>query len=163
MRLTPIEIRSHRFNARIRGYDTAEVEAFLDTVVSDFEEVVRENAKLRREGERLGRELEAHRSRERNIQNTLTTAHEVVEQLKRTAAKEAEVVVSQAELQAEKLLEEARSLRCDLQLEIAELRHLRNQLSCDLRQVIAKYTSRLDAYDTVQGVLVAEEVEPEAD
>ena len=163
MRLTPIEIRSHRFNTRMRGYDTAEVEAFLDTVVSDFEEVVRENARLRRESERLGRELEAHRSRERNIQQTLSTAQDVVEQLKRTAARESELVVSEAELQAEKLLEAARALRSDLQLEIAELRHLRNQLSCDLRQAISSYASRLDAYDAAQGVLVPAEIEPETD
>ena len=162
MRLTPIEIRSHRFNTRMRGYDTAEVEAFLDTVVSDFEEVVRENAKLRRESERLGRELETHRSRERNIQQTLTTAQEVVEQLKRTAGREAEVVVSEAELQAEKLLEEARSLRSDLQLEIAELRHQRNQISTDLRRTLAVYLSRLDAYDAGQSVIRPEEIEPQA-
>ena len=30
MRLTPIEIRQHRFNVRVRGFDRDEVEAFAD-------------------------------------------------------------------------------------------------------------------------------------
>ena len=104
MRLTPIEIRQHRFNVRLRGFDAHEVEAFLETVVSDFEDVVRENAQLRREIERLARELQAYQGRERNIQETLTTAQGIVEELKRTAMKEAEVLVSEAKLRGEKLL-----------------------------------------------------------
>jgi DivIVA domain-containing protein len=88
MRLTPLEIRQHRFTTRMRGFDAGEVEAFLETVVADFEDVVRENAQLRREAERLARDLDAYRAREKTIQDTLTTAQSVVEQLKRTAIKE---------------------------------------------------------------------------
>ena len=147
MRLTPIEIRSHRFNSRMRGYDGAEVDAFIETVVSDFEEVVRENARLRRESERLARELETHRSREKTIQDTLTTAQEVVDQLRRTAVKEAEVMVGEAELRSEKMLQESRARMSDLETQIAELRHLRGRLSTDLRSTLEGYLSRIEAYD----------------
>lgn len=155
MRLTPIEIRSHRFNTRLRGFDPAEVEAFVDTVVSDFEEVVRENAQLRRETERLGRELETHRVREKTIQETLTTAQEVVEQLKRTAMKEAEVTVSQAELRAEKMLDDAEVRRCDVDHQITELRHIRGRLSAELRKTLEGYRSLIDAYEEAQGAACA--------
>ena len=64
MRLTPLEIRQHKFGAAMRGFDRGEVVAFLDTVVADFEDVVRENARLRREAERLARERHAHLSGE---------------------------------------------------------------------------------------------------
>ena len=57
MRLTPIEIRRHRFSSRVRGFDRDEVRTFLDMVISDFEDVVRENAELRRDTERMVREL----------------------------------------------------------------------------------------------------------
>ena len=53
MRLTPIEIRRHRFSSRVRGFDRDEVRAFLDMVIADFEDVVRQNAQLRRDNERL--------------------------------------------------------------------------------------------------------------
>jgi len=107
MRLTPIEIRQHRFSVRLRGFDTAEVEAFLDAVVGDFEEVVRENAQLRRDAERTQREVDNYRGREANIQDTLTTAQGVVDQLKRTAVKEAEVIITEAELGSERLMQDA--------------------------------------------------------
>ena len=147
MRLTPIEIRHHRFNARLRGFDRHEVESFLETVVADFEEIVRENSQLRRENERLGRDLESHRSRERNIQDTLTTAQGVVDQLKRTAMKEAEVMITEAELRSEKLLKQADERRAELTREVAELRHLRGRLAADLRHTLGSYATMVDAYE----------------
>jgi len=146
MRLTPLEIRQHKFTSQMRGFDRGEVSAFLDTVVADFEDVVRENAQLRREAERLARELDAYRSREKTIQDTLTTAQTLVEQLKRTAIKESESIVIDAELRAEKLLAEAREQRAALASEIREQRHLRQRLEADLRRVLESYGKLIDSF-----------------
>jgi cell division initiation protein len=146
MRLTPLEIRQHKFGSQMRGFDRSEVSAFLDTVVADFEDVVRENAQLHREAERLARELDAYRSREKTIQDTLTTAQTVVEQLKRTAIKESESIVIDAELRAEKLLAEAREQRALLANEIREQRHLRQRLEADLRRTLESYGKLIDAF-----------------
>ncbi|HKC49646.1 MAG TPA: DivIVA domain-containing protein [Myxococcota bacterium] len=146
MRLTPLEIRQHKFGSQMRGFDRSEVGAFLETVVADFEDVVRENAQLRREAERLARELDAYRSREKTIQDTLTTAQTVVEQLKRTAIKESESIVIDAELRAEKLLAEAREERALLASEIREQRHMRQRLEADLRRTLESYGKLIDAF-----------------
>ena len=145
MRLTPLEIRQHKFARQMRGFDRGEVSSFLDTVVADFEDVVRENAQLRREAERLARDLDAYRSREKTIQDTLTTAQTLVEQLKRTAIKESESIVIDAELRAEKLLAEAREQRAALANEIREQRHLRQRLEADLRRTLESYGKLIDA------------------
>ena len=146
MRLTPIEIRRHQFKSRLRGFDRGEVEAFLDTVVADFEEVVRENAQLQRESERLARELDTYQSREKTIQETLTTAQGIVEQIKRTASKEVESIVVEAELRAEKLLRDTRDRRAELSHEVTELRHLRTRLDTDLRKTLDTYTRMIEAF-----------------
>ncbi len=146
MRLTPLEIRQHRFATRMRGFDPGEVEAFLETVVADFEDVVRENAQLRREAERLARDLDAYRAREKTIQDTLTTAQSVVEQLKRTAIKESETLVVDAELRAEKIVAEARERKAELANEIREQRYLRQRLEADLRRTLEGYVKLIDAF-----------------
>jgi cell division initiation protein len=146
MRLTPLEIRQHKFTTRLRGFDTAEVEAFLATVVADFEDVVRENAQLRREAERLARELDAYRAREKTIQETLTTAQAVVEQLKRTAIKESESLVVDAELRAEKIVAEARERHAELANQIREQQYLRQRLESDLRRTAESYLKMIDAF-----------------
>jgi cell division initiation protein len=153
MRLTPIEIRQHRFNVRLRGFDAHEVRSFLDAIVQDFEDVVRENAQLRREAERQARELGTYQARERNIQETLTTAQNVMDELKRTAVKEAEVVVSEAKLRGEKIIQQAREERASLEHEITELRHLRERLEADLRRTLDGYVSLIDAYRSSRRVV----------
>jgi cell division initiation protein len=144
MRLTPIDIRQHRFSVRLRGFDTQEVESFLETVVADFEDVVRENASLRRDVERMGRELEKYQTREATIQETLTTAQGVVDQLKRTAMKEAEVMIGEAEVRAEKLVQEAEARRGDLSGEISQLKRMRERLTYDLRNTLNGYLKLVD-------------------
>src|SRR5262245_41510912 len=147
MRLTPIEIRQHRFAYRFRGLDPYEVYAFLETVVADFEEVVRENATLRNEHEHLLRDLGGYQGREQNIQQTLTTAQGVVDQLKRTAMKEAEVLIAEAEVRAERILKEAETRRSLLQSEIADLRLMRERLQFDLRKTLEGYLKFLVPLD----------------
>jgi len=144
MRLTPIDIRQHRFAYRLRGLDSHEVYAFLEAVVGDFEEVVRENAELRREHERLMQELGTYQGREHTIQQTLSTAQGVVEQLKRTAMKEAEVLVSEAEVRAERILKDAESRRTGLQSEISDLRLMRERVRFDLRKTLEGYLNLIE-------------------
>jgi cell division initiation protein len=160
MRLTPIEIRQHRFHVRLRGFDPHGVRSFLETIVQDFEEVVRENAQLRRDAERQGRELGAYVARERNIQETLTTAQGVMDELKRTALKEAEIVVSEAKLRGEKMLLQARDERAALEHEITELRHLRDRLETDLRRTLDGYVTLIDAYKASRKAASARPVPP---
>ncbi|MBW2382810.1 MAG: DivIVA domain-containing protein, partial [Deltaproteobacteria bacterium] len=40
MRMTPLEIQSHRFGRRMNGLDRDEVEAFLRMVSEDYEEIL---------------------------------------------------------------------------------------------------------------------------
>ncbi len=146
MRLSPIEIRQHRFASCFRGFDPAEVEAFLEAVVSDFEEIVRENAKLRQEVERFSQDVESYRRRERAIQETLTTAQRVADQLKRTAARESEVIVGEAQLRAEKMVHEVEERRSAVAHEITELGHLRERAETDLRRTLEGYHRLIKAY-----------------
>jgi cell division initiation protein len=147
MRLSPIEIRQHRFTYRFRGLDADEVRAFLETLVGDFDQVVRENAELRREGERLVRELAGYQSREQLIQDTLTAAQGVVKQLKQTAMKEAEVLVSEAEVRAERMLKDSELRRADLTTEIADLKQMRERVALELRNVLNGYLRFVEPID----------------
>jgi len=145
----------------MRGYDSAEVEAFLDTIVEDFEDIVRENAQLRRDSERLERELETHRSRERSIQETLVSAQQMVEDLKRTAAKEAEVKVSAATLQAERLLDDADAKRTQLLQDMTEMRRLRTRLSSELRHTLQRYAELIDSFEEADAIASGQAASPE--
>jgi cell division initiation protein len=49
LRITPLNIKKQEFNKSFRGYDKDEVHDFLDKLATEYEEVVRENERFRKE------------------------------------------------------------------------------------------------------------------
>lgn len=56
--LTPMDIHNKEFSRSFRGYDEDEVDAFLDEVVNDYEQLIKEREELRDQVDRLQGELE---------------------------------------------------------------------------------------------------------
>jgi cell division initiation protein len=148
MRLTPLDVQSHQFARRLRGVDAAEVETYLRMVAEDFESVIRD---CDRQRERI-RELEARvaemASREEMLRTTLMTAQEVSEDLRRTAAKEAEVLLAEAEVKAEKVLDAAHRRVAKLAEDIREMRQLRTRIGISVRTAIETHLQLLEGLST---------------
>jgi cell division initiation protein len=144
LRLTPLDIRNHRFSTRMRGLDASEVEAFLRLISEDYEDMIRENDVLRDKVKRLEAEVEDLSSNEKILQNTLVTAQHLIDDLKKTAIKESELLVSEAEVKAEKVLAAAHRRAAKLAQDIREMKLLRARLSASLRAAIETYLGLLD-------------------
>ncbi|RAL25904.1 DivIVA domain-containing protein [Thermoflavimicrobium daqui] len=52
-RLTPMDIYNKEFKNAIRGYDVNEVNEFLDVVISNYEDVLEENKRLKEQLKKL--------------------------------------------------------------------------------------------------------------
>src|SRR3712207_9241147 len=74
MRITPLDMRQHRFKTAMRGFDKTEVVAFLTEAADDYEHALREIDRLRQDLSRMEALLAEHRDRESNLRNTLITA-----------------------------------------------------------------------------------------
>src|SRR5208282_1204548 len=98
MKFTPLDIRQKRFATAFRGLARRDVQAFLELLSAEFEEVVKENIALKEELKRVQGQLEHHLERERTLQQTMVTAQRVSDDLKGVAKKEADVIVSHTKL-----------------------------------------------------------------
>ena len=78
------------------------------------------------------------------LQQTLTTAQRLSEELKRTAVKEAEVRVGEAEVKAEKILDAAHRRAARLAEDIREMRLIRTRLSAAVRATIQMHLDLLE-------------------
>jgi len=139
MRITAIDVRQQQFTRRFRGFDTQEVEAFLEDVAEDYESVVKENALLKEQlvaFEERSRTITEH---ERTLQDTLVTTHRLTEEMKGAAKREAEMIVRDAEMRGEKIAEEMRAEEARLKQEIGSLKRLRHQLVEELRGTLTRY------------------------
>jgi cell division initiation protein len=148
MRISPIDIRQQQFTRRLRGVDSAEVEAFLEDVAEDLESVLKENALLKEQLSTLEERTRNLADRERIMQETLITTHRVAEDMKAAAKREAQLVLREAELSADKMMEEARAEEAKIRSEILAIKRVRRQLAEDLRATVTRY-ERMLARDTL--------------
>jgi cell division initiation protein len=147
MRLSPMDIRNQQFTMKLfRGFDPQEVDAFLDDVSEDYETLLKENALLKEQLQALEERARGHEGRERVLQETLITTQRLTEEMKEAARRASALVVREAELSGEKLLESARAEEAVLRAQIGQLKRVRLQFLEGLRATVETY-QRLVAQD----------------
>jgi cell division initiation protein len=140
-----MDIRQQQFTVKMfRGFDVQEVDTFLEDLAGDYETLLKENALLKEQLQVLEERTRGLEDRERVLQETLVTTQRVVEEMKESARREATLLVREAELKGEKLVETARTQEAALQAEVAGLKRTRRQLAESLRSTIEMYQRLLE-------------------
>jgi cell division initiation protein len=144
MKITPVDIEQQQFRVKFRGFDMAEVDAFLDVVAEEMDALIRENMGLKEEIKKLGDEIEASRSREKVINDTMVTCQKIAVDLKANAEKEAGLVVSQARAEADRIIAEAHQRLAQVRGELLDLRKRKIQFETALRSMVESHLKMLD-------------------
>jgi cell division initiation protein len=144
MRLTALDIQQQKFRTCLRGFDVREVDEFLEQLARSFEELQTENHHLRDRIERLEHENLGFRRREDTFKRVMLNSQKVIEQMKKNAQKSGELVIADAEVKAEKILNGAHNRLSRLHEDIAELKRQRMQLEVQLRSVLESHTKLLE-------------------
>jgi cell division initiation protein len=140
MRITPMDIRQQQFTLKLfRGFDVQEVDTFLEDVANDYEQLVKENMLLKEQLQNLEERVRGVAEREKMLQETLVTTQRMAEELKENARREAQLMVREAELQGDKLLEEARAEEAKIRNQILALKRSRRQLVEGIRATVEMY------------------------
>jgi cell division initiation protein len=127
-----------------RGFDPQEVDAFLEEMAEDFEELIRENALLKEQLATVEEKSRGFEGREKTLQETLVTTQKIAEEFKENARREAELVLREAHLRAEKFMQDAREEHTRLTAEVSGLRRLRRQLAEELMSTLAAHKRLAD-------------------
>jgi cell division initiation protein len=144
MLLSPLEIQQKQFPNRFRGLDAKEVESFLQKVADQMSAYLKQMDEFKGELEDKKRQLGEHREREQTLKNTLISAQQTVEQMKVNAQKEAKLLVSEAEVKAERILNNAHNRLAQIHEDITELKRQRTQFELKIRATIETYQKMLD-------------------
>lgn len=146
MKISPLDISQRTFGRRLRGFDRQEVEGFLALVASEFESALKELQSLKDEVRRMDEQLHELRGRERALQETMITAQKACEEIREAARKEAEITLSEAELQAEKIVQSAHQRYLRVVDDMSELKRQRAQFATSLRAVVEGHLKLLEAF-----------------
>src|SRR4051812_8746315 len=86
--VTPIEMRQARFGSAMRGFDKAEVMAFLEEAAANYEHALRDNDRLRQQVQGLEALISQYRELEGSLKNTLVSAQKVTDDMRENAQQE---------------------------------------------------------------------------
>ncbi|MCH8288400.1 MAG: DivIVA domain-containing protein [Candidatus Marinimicrobia bacterium] len=167
MKLTPIDIRKWEFKKGIRGYDKYEVQAFLELAAEEFEKLMQDRREFEQKSKRLEKEIEEYRRVEKSLQDTLISAKETTDRSMENSRKEAELIIGDAELHADKVLESARKKVSKIEDEITRLTVLRDSFTVKLRSILSSQIELVEMFGEVNDdnveLNISEEILPDGD
>ena len=104
MMLKPMDIHNKDFKKAVRGYDTEEVDEFLDEIIVDFEKMQRELDLLRNQLSTYSENMTSYKERESALNNALITAQQFADNVKAEAELTAQKVVGDAQEKAKSIV-----------------------------------------------------------
>lgn len=143
-RLTAMDVEQQEFTRKVRGYDTDEVKLYLRSVAEELERLNLDNASVREELGQLRERLEDYRQRERMLQDTLLTAQRMADEHRENSRVESELLIKEARIKAERLLEQAQDQLATLESEIAQAKLERDVFENRLRSAVQEHLSLLE-------------------
>jgi cell division initiation protein len=136
MSLLPSEITRATFRRTFRGYDAAEVAAYLTMLRSQVQELVDRNVSLERRCADLDTQLAACRSVEQALQQTVLQAQDSSARAVETARREAQLIIQEAELKAAQIVKKAQTDLTAVKERLAILRSKRDTLVARLTMLL---------------------------
>ncbi|MCB1007762.1 MAG: DivIVA domain-containing protein [Acidobacteria bacterium] len=145
MPLSPIDVQKHKFAQKLRGYDPVEVENFLGLVAEELSQRVAEIDRLARDNQMLAERVALAEGRERQLQEALLRGKVVSDEIISTSQREAQLLIKEAEITADKLVTQAMERAQEVESRISELRTRRKELQIKLRGTLELFAQILEA------------------
>lgn len=152
--IMPIDIDKKEFSRDKRGYNSREVDEFLDLIVVDYEKVLNDNRSMAHKIKALEKQLEEAQKSDTAMVETLQTAKKLMADISASAERRAELMMRDAELEAENILMDAKvsvkKLTDEHQLLSNKVTRLRKNLKRMLETELAELDN--DEYDLLADV-----------
>jgi cell division initiation protein len=143
--LTPLDIHNKEFRKSLfRGYDSDEVDEFLDQVIREFELLIKENSSMREQLESMRQRVEIYRSQEETINQVLVVAQATAEDLKANAKREADLIIQEARLQAERIIDSGQTKATRIMEQNSDLVRVAHALRTQLRSLLQSQLETLE-------------------
>ena len=151
--ITPLDIQNKEFSKSVNGYKKDEVDEFLDLLTVDLEKVLSESAAMKTENARLSSELRQYKGSEGAVLETLEAARALMGDISASAEKRAEILLKNAELDAEIIQREARESVDRLN---EEIKILKNRFTVFQSKYKNMLELELDRFDTLSADIFEE-------
>jgi len=126
LKLNPLDIYNKEFKKSTFGYNTTQVDEFLDDVGIAYERLLKDLNNLQEENKSLKNKIDDFEAMEDQLQNTLDTMQGTISERIEQADNEARMIIKEARMKAEKIKENARDEVLSEKRKLEQLREQRN-------------------------------------
>ncbi len=123
-----MEIKNQDFKKVMRGYDPIEVNTFLEMLANELENHIKDQKDTREQIHELESQLKDFKQIEKSLQQALLQAQESATRAREQSKQEADILIRQAETQANEILRDSRSTLATLTNEIERLKTIRETM-----------------------------------
>ncbi len=144
MGITPLVVKQKEFTTKFRGFDVQEVDSFLEDIANELTILNDTILRLQEKNHRLNLENQGYKEREGSMKNAMIQSQKVLDQMKKNAKKSSQLVIANAKVEAQKILNRAHKRLSLLHSDIIELKRQRIQLEIQISAVIESHSKLLE-------------------
>jgi DivIVA domain-containing protein len=146
--LTALDARRYDFGSALRGYDRARVDQFRDQVAEELERLSRANQELDQKARNFHEQLKSFRDRDKALNEALVSAQQLRGEIREQAEREAQLIVREAQANADKLLQGVREDLRRAEDEVQTLWRTRRSYLAQLRHHLERQLTELNAAES---------------
>ncbi|WP_027178081.1 DivIVA domain-containing protein [Maridesulfovibrio bastinii] len=147
MSLSKIDLLNIKFSKSLFGYSKSEVDQLMAEVAEVLGGMADDKKQLLKKISRRESTIAEFRQREETLRDTLMTTQKMVDDLKETARKEAEVIINEAHSRAETILQQAHNRLAQIHEDINELKRQRTRFEVELKGLLESHLRVLEIGD----------------
>lgn len=147
MKITQVDIQRQEFKRSMRGYDTVEVDTYLEVVGNTLSQLSEENEAAKRRILELETELKNYKEVERTLKQTLMNVQESSNQSRENSKKEADLILKESKITAAEMVEKARRETQKLKEEMITLQTQKQALIARLRHILSSQMELLEVLE----------------
>jgi cell division initiation protein len=136
LKITPLDIKKQVFKKVLRGLDPIEVETFLEMVSEEFESLIKDKNNLSDDVLKLKTQLQDYQEVEKTFKESLMNAQQTMNQSRENSKRESTLIIKEAEVHAEKIIENAKKQLIDMKNELMIIKAQKDSFAKRLRHLL---------------------------
>lgn len=147
--LTALDVRRYDFGRSLRGYDPERVEQFRTQVAEELERLSRLTQELESKARNFHEQLRAFRDRDKALNEALISAQQLRADLREQAERESQIILREAQVEAERNMEFARQELGRMEEQIGALDRTRRTFIAQMRVMVERQLAELAAQESM--------------
>ena len=147
MSVSKIDLLNKQFSRRMFGYSRMEVDQFLLELAEVLGDAADSQKDMRKKIKRLEKAIKEYRQRDETLRDTLMSTQKMVDDLKVTAGKEAQLIMDEARAKADATVQTGHNRLAQIHEEIETLKRQRTQFEVQLKGLLKSHLEMLEMND----------------